>query len=228
MQDTVRETGTSSLVMYSYGPQHMARQKQDDQLEHTYSSSVRIRDVALKTGISVPQARHDDDDIYIYIYMYVCILLFLWRLRVCWSATETTVPPTSQFPLLFSSSSPWLNFHFLSQILALSTWRFSNKSREWWEELSSEPFYSFITPPLFQIRLFLFIFIIMEIMFLSVTETTPQLPQVIYIIFSMSIHTMMSHRQHGPPWPSLATCLYRPSLPVGLQGYILYRHRAVV
>ena len=63
--------------MYSYGPPHMAGQKQDDQLEHTYSSSVRIRDVALKTcqrwwtigrsgergsGISVLAARHDDDD----------------------------------------------------------------------------------------------------------------------------------------------------------------------
>ena len=55
----------------------MAVQKQDDQLEHTYSSYVRIRDVALKTyqkrwtigrsgeresGISVLAARHDDDD----------------------------------------------------------------------------------------------------------------------------------------------------------------------
>ena len=63
--------------MYSYGPPHMAEQKQDDQLEHTYSSSVRIRDVALKTcqrrwtigrsgeigsGISVLAARHDDND----------------------------------------------------------------------------------------------------------------------------------------------------------------------
>ena len=53
----------------------------DDQLEHTYSSYVRIRDVALKTcqrrwtiawsgerdsGISVPAAQHVDD-IYIYI-----------------------------------------------------------------------------------------------------------------------------------------------------------------
>ena len=28
---------------------HMAKQKQDDQLEHTYSSCVRIQDVALKT-----------------------------------------------------------------------------------------------------------------------------------------------------------------------------------
>ena len=56
---------------------HMAKQKQDDQLEHTYSSYVRIQDVALKTGqrrwtrgrsgergsgISVLVARHDDDD----------------------------------------------------------------------------------------------------------------------------------------------------------------------
>ena len=68
--------------MYSYGPPHMAKQKQDDQLEHTYSSYVRIQDVALKTcqkqwmigrsgergsGISVLVARHDDDDIYIYL-----------------------------------------------------------------------------------------------------------------------------------------------------------------
>ena len=81
--------------MYSYGPPHMAEQKQDDQLEHTYSSYVRIRDVALKTyrrrwtigrggergsGISVLTARHDDDDdththIYIYIYIYIYELL---------------------------------------------------------------------------------------------------------------------------------------------------------
>ena len=39
---------------------------------------------------------------------------------------------------------------------------------------------------------------------------------------------MMSRHQHGSPWPSLATLLYRPSFPVGLQDYILYRHRAVV
>ena len=55
----------------------MAGQKQDDQLEHTFSSYGRIQDVALKTyqrrwtigrsgergsGISVLAARHDDDD----------------------------------------------------------------------------------------------------------------------------------------------------------------------
>ena len=65
------------LPMYSYGSPHMVEQKQDGQLEHTCSSSMRIRDVALKTcqrrwtirrngergsGISVLAARHDDDD----------------------------------------------------------------------------------------------------------------------------------------------------------------------
>ena len=55
----------------------MAEQKQDDPLEHTYSSYVRIQDVAPKiyqrrwtigrsgergSGISVLVARHDDDD----------------------------------------------------------------------------------------------------------------------------------------------------------------------
>ena len=77
MQDTAGQAGTSSLGMFSYGPPHRAGQKQDDQLEHTDSRYVRIRDVALKTcqrrrtigrngergsGIFVPVARHDDDD----------------------------------------------------------------------------------------------------------------------------------------------------------------------
>ena len=63
--------------MYSCGPLHMDEQRQDDQLEPTYSSSVSIWDVVLKTcrkqwtiekddekasGISVLMARHDDDD----------------------------------------------------------------------------------------------------------------------------------------------------------------------
>ena len=73
--------------MYSNGPPHMVKQKQDDQLELTYSSYVTTRDVTLKScqrrliigrsgkrgfGISVLAARHhDDDDIYIYIYIYM-------------------------------------------------------------------------------------------------------------------------------------------------------------
>ena len=62
--------------MFSYEPPHMAEQKQGDQLEPTYRSSVRIRDVALRTcqkrwtirrsgergsGISVLEARQDDE-----------------------------------------------------------------------------------------------------------------------------------------------------------------------
>ena len=77
MQDTAGEVGMISSVMYSWGPLHMAEQKQGDQLEHAYSSSVRIRSVALRTcqmqwtigrggergtGISVLIARKDDDD----------------------------------------------------------------------------------------------------------------------------------------------------------------------
>ena len=35
--------------MYSCGPLHRGEQKQDVQLEHTYSNSVQILDVARKT-----------------------------------------------------------------------------------------------------------------------------------------------------------------------------------
>ena len=76
-QDTSWEARKNLSGMYSYGPPHMAKQKQNDQLEHTYSSYVRIRDVTLNTcqkrwmigrsgergsGISVLAARLDDDD----------------------------------------------------------------------------------------------------------------------------------------------------------------------
>ena len=65
--------------MYSYGPPHMAVQKQDDQLELTYSNYVRTKDVTLKTcqrrwmigrsgergsGISLLAAWHDDESCY--------------------------------------------------------------------------------------------------------------------------------------------------------------------
>ena len=54
------------LLMYSCGPLDMAEQRQGDQLEPTYSSSVQIRDVALRTcrkrWTRVLMAWHDDDD----------------------------------------------------------------------------------------------------------------------------------------------------------------------
>ena len=77
MQVTAGEAETSSGVMFSYEPSHLAEQKQVDQLEPTYSSSVRTRAVALGTYqkrwttgrsgerwsvISVLAARHDNDD----------------------------------------------------------------------------------------------------------------------------------------------------------------------
>ena len=49
MQDTAGEVGTSSYVMYSYCPLHLAEQNQSYQLEPTYSSSVWIWGIALRT-----------------------------------------------------------------------------------------------------------------------------------------------------------------------------------
>ena len=77
IQDTAGEVEMSSQVIFSCGPLHMDKQRQDDQLEPTYGSSVLIRDVGLKTyqkqwtigrggergsRISVLIARHDDDN----------------------------------------------------------------------------------------------------------------------------------------------------------------------
>ena len=80
------------------GTPHMAKQKQDDELEHIFSSSVRIRDVALKTcqrrwtigrsgergsGISVLVARHDDDDDDESFLSYrFCLSIWLYHLFV--------------------------------------------------------------------------------------------------------------------------------------------------
>ena len=76
-RDTAGEVGTSSKMTYSWGPPHMDEQRQDNQLEPIYSSSVQIWDVALKTcrkqwmiekgggrgsGISMLMVRHHDDD----------------------------------------------------------------------------------------------------------------------------------------------------------------------
>ena len=93
--------------MYSYGPPHMAEQEQDDQLEHTYSSYVRIRDVALKTcwrqwtigrssergsGISVLAAQHDDDDDEVILKLSPFIwALYISQTRFCLMEIEMDV-----------------------------------------------------------------------------------------------------------------------------------------
>ena len=86
MRDTAGEVRTSSYVMYSCVAFHMDEQRQDDQHEPTCSSSVSIRDVALKTlteamddreggergsGISVLMAWHDDNDDDVCKYSYL-------------------------------------------------------------------------------------------------------------------------------------------------------------
>ena len=87
--------------MYSYGSPHMAAQKQDDQLERTFSSYVRIQDVVLKTylgrwtigrsgergsGLSVLPARYDDDELTINLRLLA--LLRLKVLGVCMSQVQ--------------------------------------------------------------------------------------------------------------------------------------------
>ena len=94
-QDTAGAEGTSSLVMYSSGPLHMDEEKQDIQLEHTYSSYVPIRDVVLRisrkqwtigrsgerrSGISELVAWYDDDhddDIFLSNNFYLIIVIVL-------------------------------------------------------------------------------------------------------------------------------------------------------
>ena len=77
MQDTAGEVRMTSQGKYSSGSLHMDKQRQDNQLEPIYNSSVRIQDIALKTylerytkekgggrgsGISMLAAQQDDDD----------------------------------------------------------------------------------------------------------------------------------------------------------------------
>ena len=90
----------------------MNEQRWDDQLEPTYSSSVQIRDVALKTnrmqwtikgcekesGISVQMARQDDDDddeswIIDYLKMYKTtdkVIKFIEKTMKNWKVQLTT------------------------------------------------------------------------------------------------------------------------------------------
>ena len=49
MQDIAGKVETNSKGTYSCEPLHMNEQRQDDQLDPTYSSAVRIRDVTLRT-----------------------------------------------------------------------------------------------------------------------------------------------------------------------------------
>ena len=90
--------------------------KQDDQLEHTYSSYVRIQDVALKTcqrrwmigrsgergsGISVLAARHDDDDELYHVISKNQILNFVFPLLWTYYDVHSTLMHKPLFSQLF-------------------------------------------------------------------------------------------------------------------------------
>ncbi len=75
----------------------MDKQRQDDQLEPTYSSSVPIRDVALKTyrkqwtigrggeresGISMMIAQYDDDNGITKFELYIDVVLIVYMVCV--------------------------------------------------------------------------------------------------------------------------------------------------
>ena len=96
---------------------HMAKQKQDDQLEHTYSSYVRIRDVTLKTcrklwmigrsdergsGISVLASRLDDDDDDIYNSFNT-----LFGRKSCLVAPGVAVPPWATETVILPLAGGW-------------------------------------------------------------------------------------------------------------------------
>ena len=98
--------------MCSCGPLHMANQKQDDQLEHSYSSYVMIRDVTPKacprrwmigrrgergSEISVLAARHDDDDVYVRIWLSHMHCETLNIYQKCWLVPDHHLRSTSHF-----------------------------------------------------------------------------------------------------------------------------------
>ena len=77
MRNSAGEVGTNLWETYSCGPPHIGVQRQDNQREPTYNSSVPIQDVSLKSyckwwtvekgggrgsGRSVLMGQHDDDD----------------------------------------------------------------------------------------------------------------------------------------------------------------------
>ena len=86
--------------MYFYGPPHIAGHKQDDQLEHTYNSYVRIRDVPedLPEAMNDREkwremlvARHDDDTDNIIIAEIITLISLTLRNHISNKLTENLI-----------------------------------------------------------------------------------------------------------------------------------------
>ena len=126
----------------------MAEQKQDDQLEHTYISYVRIRDIALKTcqrqwtigrsgervsGISLLVAWHDDDDDDVKIHL---CMMYNWRPSLFkWLWHEIT----QQKLICHKTNQPThthTHTHTHIEVLVLCNSYFQRKWN-WWPEFKS-------------------------------------------------------------------------------------------
>ena len=136
--------------MYSYGPPHMAVQKQDDQHEHIFSSYVRIRDVVLKTcigrwtigrsgetgiEISVLPARHDDDDDDdLFLSIYHCSYLYVYL-----SVYQSIYLSHSYLSIYLSISfiSIYLSISFISIYLSIYLSLYSAKTIEYTDCISA-------------------------------------------------------------------------------------------
>ena len=59
MQDTAGEVRMNSLVMYFCGPLHMDKQRQDDQLEPTYSADRRYSPEDLPEAMDDREGRQE-------------------------------------------------------------------------------------------------------------------------------------------------------------------------
>ena len=111
----------------------MAEQKQDDQLEHTFSNYVRIWDVVQKTcrrrwmigksgergsGISVLPARHDDDD------------WFSWHSSCdCYNSSFNNwidVEPINNNTMASTYSSKRKGYLIVASTIVLSEWTYMN------------------------------------------------------------------------------------------------------
>ena len=118
MRDNAGVVGTSLWVINYCGPLHMDVERQDVQFTPRYSSSVPIRDIALRiyrkqwtigkcgersSGIYVLIAWHD---IYIYIYIYNWIIMMIWFGEIV--VDYLWLCRYSNFPLLSAMST--LNF----------------------------------------------------------------------------------------------------------------------
>ena len=153
--------------MYSYGPPHMAVQKQDDQHEHTFSSYVRIRDVVLKTclgrwtigrsgergsGISVLPARHDDD-IYIYIYKHLktdkIINILKWLSGVGW-LKQIHLKSSNSVICIDDNKCNTASVTFIYKLLALN---FLLDERESGDRLTLVPYWISLISPFKQQRI---------------------------------------------------------------------------